>query len=265
MADAKPGFTAIKETEEIQLTSTGPDNNHKKFLIKADIKSTVTDSGNTPTTTLRGGLVMGTKASDGMSYKYDGTATDGTQVPAGIVPKHLSMLDRDGTVEDKMSRLLTAGILKNASVDLPNYDKEVAAVLARTGFTFAQLDPHGSAFGLHFKGRYFKSGAYTVVDADHGCLFATVTSAATFTMPTLATVGRGFQVAFFNNLDATMIVTAAADTILYDDTAGGLSTTLTWSTANQKMGASVVMTADYDGGGTLRWYPTMIQRTVVAS
>jgi hypothetical protein len=69
MADSKPGFSAIKETEEVQLLATGPDNNHQKFFQKVDLKSSITDSGNTSnTTTIRGGNLIAIKASDGLGY-----------------------------------------------------------------------------------------------------------------------------------------------------------------------------------------------------
>lgn len=267
MSDSVPGFTAIKETEEAQIWAAGPDNNHKRFLQKAKIKSTVTDSGNTGyTTTLRAGRVMGLKDSDGLLYLYDADATDGTQKVVGLLPRYQYMGDRDGVVEDKFTSILTAGIVKNIT-DLYGYDKSAIAVLARIGFTFAQLDPHGSCFGFHPKARYFKdgtalSGAYTVVDGDHGCILTAVTAAMNFTMPDLATVGKGFQILLFNAIDANMIVTAAANTILTGDAGGAPSTTITFSTSNRKMGASVLMYADYAAdGGSLAWLPLFVSGT----
>lgn len=258
--DRKPGMGAIFETEEAQLWASGPDMNHQRFLKKADIKSTVTDSGNTPSTTLRAGRVLALKTSDGLCYSYDADANDGTQVPVGVVPRHLTMLDPNGTAEDKFSHVLSSGWLKNTA-DLSNADLAALAVLFRLGLRPSALDPHGSLFGLHMKGRYFKdgtalSGAYTVVAADHGCTLVAVTAAMNFTLPDLATVGKGFEVMLFNAIDANMIVTAAANTILAGDAGGAPSTTITFSTANRKMGACVLMYADYaSDGGALAWYP----------
>jgi hypothetical protein len=262
MADSKPGFSAIKETEEAQLWAAGPDNNHKRFHQKIDIKSTSTDSGNTPTTTLRAGLVMAKKDSDSMAYPYVGSANDGTQKVVGILEKHLSMLDRDGTAEDKFTRALVAGILKNATADLVGSDKHVLAVLARIGFTFAGTEPHGSQFLLHPKARYFKAADYTLVDADHGCMFVATTGAVNFTLPTLATVGKGYEVLLYNGVDASMVITAAANTIISGDAGGAVSTSITFSTANAKMGGAALMYADYDGpAGALAWYALLMGRT----
>lgn len=259
--DSKPGFSAIYETEEAQLWASGPDMNHQRFLKKADIKSTVTDTGNTGfTTTLRAGFVLARKTSDDMLYAYDGDATDGTQIPVGVVPRHLTMADRNGVVEDKFSHVLTAGWIKNIT-DIIGDDLEALATLFALGLRPAQLDPHGSLFGLHFKGRYFKATDYTILAADHGCEFV-ATAAANFTLPALATVGRGFQVYMFNAAAATMVVTGAADTIQTGDAAGGLSTTITFSTANRQRGGAVLMMADFaSDGGALNWFPKIVSGT----
>ena len=253
MSESLPGFSAIIETEEAQLWASGPDNNHKRFLRRMTIKSTVTDSGNSPTSTLRAGNLISVKDSDGLGYKYSATATDGTQNVNGVLEKHLSMLDKNGTAENKFTKILTAGILKNYSADLVGVDNAAMAVLLRIGFTVAGA-PHGSSFLLHPRARYFKTADYTVVAADHGCMFVAATNAVNFTLPDLATVGRGWSAMFYNSVDASMVITGAADTILFGDAGGGLSTTLTYSTANKKIGGTAIMYADYNVSGTLNWY-----------
>lgn len=270
MSDSLPGFGAIKETEESQIWTAGPDNQHCRFLQKALIASTVTDAGNTPTSTIRGGQVLGLKDSDGKMYLYDADATDGTQTVVGVVPKHLSMLDKFGTAEDKLSRMLTAGIIKSSDLLLNGNaaaDKAAIAVLYRLGFRIAQIDPHGSAFGIAFKSRYFKTADYTVLDADHGkAFYAAGAGAVNFTLPSLATVGKGFQAFFYNTVAQNMVITGAADTIVYGDAAGGYSTTLTFSTANKQMGGQALMVSDYvSDGGALKWFPYFLSTAVTSA
>lgn len=256
-----PGFRALVETEEVQLFAAGPDNNHKQFLQRLTIKSSVVDSGNTPTTTLRGGRIMGLRDADGLGYLYDADSTNGDGKVVGVLPKHLNMLE-DGTAVNKFTKVMTAGIIKNPAADLLGSDKAALAVLARIGFTFAGIEPQGSCFGLHMKARYFKGADYTLLDADHGCWFTTITGAVTFTMPDLATVGRGYQVLLFNGVAATMTVAAAANTIQTGDAGGAVSTSIAFSTANAQMGGHVLMYADYiSDGGALGWYPLMVGRT----
>ena len=266
MADSIPGIRAIVETEENQLWAAGPDNQHKRFHVKAHLKSTIVDSGNTGrTTTIRGGNAIARKDSDGLDYLYDADAGDGTAGVIGLLEKHLSMFDKDGTVEDKFTRVLTAGIIRNID-ELIGVDKAAMAVLLRIGFTLAQATPHGSAFGLHMRNRYFKAADYTLTDADHGCMFIATTGAVNFTLPSLATVGRGYQVLLYNGVAAAMVITAAANTIVTGDAGGAVSTTLTWSTANAQMGGHALMYSDYTAdGGTLAWYPLFLARTVTTA
>jgi hypothetical protein len=265
MSYPSPGQTDIIESQEIALFASGPDNNHRKFTTRGVIDSTVTDSGNTAkTTTIRGGTVMAVKTSDGNLYRYDADATDGTQAPVGILGEYTNMLNRDGTAVDKTVNLFTGGILKNTS-DVVLVDKAALAVLLRIGFKTADLAPHGSHFLLHPKARYFKAADYTLTDADHGCMFV-ATAACNFTLPDLATVGKGYSVLLFNGANTDMVVTGAANTIVYGDSGGALSTTLTFSTANKKMGGQVLMLADYaSDGGSLVWYPLMCTTTITSA
>lgn len=255
MPDNIPGITALVETVEGQIWAAGPDNQHKRYQQKIHLKSTVVDSGNTGyTNQLRPGLAIGRKTSDGLDYAYSPSAVDGTQACLGLLEHSVSML-RDGVAADRFTHMLTAGIIRNID-DLINVDKQAMANLLRLGWTVAQPTPHGSAFLLHPWTTEFKAADYTVVDGDHGKMLVAITGAVNFTLPALATVGAGYEVLLYNAVDANMIVTAAANTIAYGDAGGAVSTTLTFSTANKKMGGQVLMRSGYDGGATpaLVWY-----------
>lgn len=256
--DNVPGHGPLSETEEVALWAQGPNGQTFHKLEKAGIKSTVTDSGNTGfTTTLRAGKVLARKTSDGLLYAYDADADDGTQNAVGILGRYTPMVGPTGAVADRFTNIYTGGILKATDL-LIGSDKAAVARLVRNGMRFGGLDPHGSQFGLHFKGRSFKATDYTVLDADHGWMLV-ATAAANFTLPTLADVGRGFQVLLFNAADTAMVVTGAANTIVAGDAGGAVSTTITFDTANRRMGASVLMYADYlSDGGALAWYPLFV-------
>lgn len=249
MPDNIPGITALVETVEGQIWASGPDNQHKRYQQKIHLKSTVVDSGNTGfTNQLRPGLAIGRKTSDGLDYVYSPSANDGTQACIGLLEHSVSML-RDGVAADRFTHMLTAGIIRNID-DLVGVDKQAMANLLRLGWTIAQPTPHGSAFLVHPWMTEYKASNYTVTDADHGKMLVAITGAVTFTLPSLATVGPGFEVLFYNGVAATMTVTGAADSIAYGDAAGGLSTSLAFSTANKQMGGQVLMKSGYDGAGT---------------
>lgn len=260
-----PGQTDATFTQEYSLFAIGPDNNHLQFHQKGVIDDSVTDAGNTNyTSTLRGGKVLAKKTSDGKYYAYDADADDGTQIPHGILGEAVKMTNKYGVAEDKLARIFSAGIL--SSVDnLVGSDYFALATLIRLGLRPAQAEPHGSAFGFYPKGRSFKATDYTVTVANHGMQF-TATAAANFTLPALADVSRGWWAYFVNAADTTMVVTGAANTIVYGDAGGAYSTTLTFSTANKKMGGAVLIMADYvSDGGSLLWFPMFIQSTVTSA
>jgi hypothetical protein len=264
MPDQIPGFELIVETIESQFTGAGRDNQHQQFETKVHIKSTAVDNGNTPNTTLRGGLLLARKTSDGLDYVYDPTANDGRQTPIGILARTTSMLDRYGVPVDKIKSALKGGLIQDVS-KLIGADLSALAVLLRTGFHLMQAEPHGSAFLYYPVRREYKTANYTITAADHGkLLIAAGTGALTFTLPNLATVGPGFQVLLYNEKALDMVVSGAANSIVYEG-GGNRATTLSFNTAGQKMGASVLMRSDYDSAGVLAWYPLQIQRAVAAS
>lgn len=269
-ADQLPGFQDAILSEEVQVWFVGDGGQSSVVrlgLTGAQIKSSVTDSGNTPTTTIRGGNLMAKQTSDGLLYKYSANADDGTQFVQGVLEKHTSMLDSNGVAANKAP---VGGILRRGLFhygDLLGYDLHSLGVLARRGCLFDKdsVGSYGAGMLEQSLGSSFKATDYTVLTTDNGC-FLKATAAATFTLPTLAAAMVGFTVRIMQMANANLIITAAADTIIYDDTSNGKATTFTWSTANQKMGAGCVMQAGYsDASGTLAWLPLNIQRTVVAS
>lgn len=250
MPDAVPGFDTLKETEEVQIWGTGPDLNHQRFEQKVHIKSTSVDSGNTPTTTLRGGFLLARKASDGLEYAYDPDANDGTQLPIGVLEKHTSMLDRYGTAQDKVKVAMKGGLIKDIT-DLIGYDNQAIGVLLRTGFHLMQAEPHGSLFLPRHRKRQIKAADYTVVAADDGDLFLATTGAVTFTLLTKA---NGLSFEFLQTTDNNMVIASAgsADDILTIHDAG--ADTITFSTASQKIGSRIrVMCVYVDTAGALKW------------
>lgn len=269
-SDSLPGFRTAVESEEVQVWYAGDGGNNQVVragLTGAVIKSSVTDSGNTPTTTIRGGRLLAKKTSDGLLYLYAANGNDGTQEVLGVLEKHTSMLNDAGVAADKAP---VGGVLRKGLFHLDTllgYDLHALGVLARRG-ALLDKDSVGS-FGAGFleqaRSIAFHAIDYTVLTTDHGKTLK-ATAAVNFTLPALAAAMAGFTVRLFQCADANLVVTAAANTIVYDDTAGGLATTLTFSTANQKMGASVIMQAGYsDTSGTLAWFPLNVQRTVVAA
>src|SRR5688572_24326980 len=85
-------------------------------LVGGVIVSTAADSGSTPTTTLRKGLLMGIVTASKKWKQYSPTATDGSQVVQGILVQDYNTLDQSGTARDGAGRFLIRGMVKNAAV-----------------------------------------------------------------------------------------------------------------------------------------------------
>lgn len=85
-----------------------------------------------------------------------------------------------------------------------------------------------------------KTGDYTVTAADSGTVFTTTgaAGAVTFTLPALA---AGLQFTIINTVDQNLVITAPGDNMIYNN---DTVTTLTWSTAGDKLGVGVTIYCD---------------------
>lgn len=198
------------------------------------IAAAAVDSGNSPTTTLRMGLIMGKITASGLWTNYSASATDGSQVAQGILAVGVRMTDViTGSTQQKFWAIMVAGAIKAAN--LINLDGQARVSLARQ-FLFDD-DLGGRAFYPGYgKGFLAKATDYTVTANDNGTLFTTTgaTGAVIFTLPTLA---AGLSFGFYNTVNQNMTITSAAgnDIFALNDTA---ASSVAFSTGGQKVGAS---------------------------
>ncbi len=225
-----PGFQTKQESEEKQVTWSGRAGQDLIATKKVVIDSTAVDAGNSPTTTLRGGLVVAMKDSDGNIYAYDPDATDGTQIALGVLPKHQNMLV-EGVAADRFSQILVHGMLRQN--ELTGLDARARAVLGGR-FVFDN-DLHAST-GLLLtpRGIYRKGANYTVTSGDTGLLFL-ATAAVVFTLPTKA---NGLAYRFLQLTDAQLQIAGASD-IVHKGNAS--ASTVTFNTASEKIGSHVLV------------------------
>ena len=245
-----PGFEAIRETEEAQVWFAGLFNEFHLFQKSCAFDSTNTDAGNTPTSTLRGGLIVSEEDTSGNCYTYDADANDGRQCVRGVLHQPIDMLDSDGTAEKKFNiPILTSGALLNAQL-LGDFDAAARAQLMRLGFFFDT--GLGEAFLTHPRCTQDQTGNRTVVAADSGKEFL-CTNAVNFTLPTIA---NGLAFMFRQLSDTNMIITSAAgnDIVALDDLS---ASTITFSTANELIGAGVLIRAVFFGT-TPKWVVTFL-------
>ncbi len=244
-----PGFQAAVETQEVEVLRSGTNGQDLASLSQATVDSATVDSGNTPTTSIRGGTVMGLIASTGKLQKYGAPSTDdGRDRVVGVLPQMINMLQQ-GVAADRWINLLRSGLVKGSQ--LINVDAHVKAVLARTGFFFDGTEPEGAAFLVHAKAAIRKGANYTVLTTDNGVAFISTANAVTFTLPTIA---RGLSYEIWNGSFAasnnTVVVTGSSNICF-----GGSKTVSTITGTGG--GCMVRLRAEYISTTELKWLPEL--------
>lgn len=234
------------------------------------ILSSTVDSGNTPTTTLRAGLIMGFNPSTKKWSIWDPDATNGTQFAAGVLKNTVSTLDVQGSAEDKfVGWIVTSGRIQSSRLIVPGastpsiighqYEYLLRRQLSKNFMLDdAQYNP------VLFPGDLIEVRAanYTVTYQDNGKLFITTgaTGAVTFTLP--ANPYKGLIYDFVAGADQNLIVAAAtADTIVTD---GDLAAdSVQFSTASHIIGSRVRLEGLGGTGANGRWLATNLGSTTM--
>lgn len=89
------GSTVSADPSEIRFTDHG-----RESTVAIVLDSTARDSANTPTTTLRKGLVLGKITATGKYMEYDPSASDGTETARVILDDEVDVLDESAAAAD---------------------------------------------------------------------------------------------------------------------------------------------------------------------
>lgn len=211
------------------------------YLLKGVVinGSASSDAGNTPTTELRHGLLMGMRTADGFAGNYGPTATDGTQVVAGFLWEARSTIDNDGLTVNRTGQLVIAGWVRATQLILLD---EQARRQMQGRFIF---DDRSCGVIGGYRQTLPKTANYTVVaGTDNDTLFTTTGAGGEvdFTLPAPA-VGNRFR--FYNTVDQVMKVIAPAGKLVAFNNAA--ATSVAFSTAGQKIGGAFEVVADDTG------------------
>jgi hypothetical protein len=236
-----PGIGPKFESQENQVWW-----GHENLQIRdplAIVASTATDVGNTPTSVLRAGLVMGKITASGKWGAYSVSATNGLEVALGVLSHAVQMLDPTGVAADRQGiTILIGGLLKGGS--LYGLDANARRQLSRR-FIFDDdlLGVSGSSFaGGAFLREISKAADYTVVAADNLTEFV-ATAAAVFTLPA---IGKGYRFKFRQTADANLTISSAEgeNIVAFNNaTADGIA----FSTAGNKIGAGAIVYSNAAG------------------
>lgn len=245
-----PGFQAASESQEHEVTWRGRHGQDLVATRKASIVATTIDSGNTPTSTLRGGNVLSLQDADGKAALYDPDATDGTQIAVGILEKSQDMLVA-GVATERFTQMLVHGLVKEG--ELLGLDPRAKQQLGQRFVFDREASPQAGVL-MHPRGIYRKGANYTVVAADNGLLFL-ATAAVTFTLPTKE---NGLAFRFAQTADFNLVISGSADIVHKGNAAAN---TVTFSTAGEKIGSHVLVECLYTNTGTLKWLVTNLGGT----
>ena len=238
-----PGSQTQVEAEESQVTWSGRCGQDLVATRHVTIDSAAVDSGNSPTTTLRGGNVLALVDASGKAHTYDPDGNDGRQIAVGILEHYQNMLV-DGVASDRFTQILVHGLVKeNELVGLdPRAKQQLGA-----RFLFDRDLPASLGVLMHPRGIYRKSANYVVTAADNGLLFL-ATAAVTFTLPAKQ---NGLAFRFFQTADADLTLSSAGSDIVHKGNAAAAS--VAFSTAGQKIGSHALAECLYIADGTLAW------------
>lgn len=202
------------------------------------------DAGNTPTTELRHGLLMGLRTSDGFAANYGPNATDGTQLVAGFLWEPRTTIDTDGNTVNRPAQIVIAGYVQASQLLLLD---EQARGQMQGRFIF---DDRVAYTPPEFFQTVAKTANYNVVassqgvQGDSGTHFTTTGNAAAIVF-TLPAVAKGNRFRFTNTVGQNMTVTGPANTLVTFNNAA--ATNVAFTTAGNLIGATVDVVADETG------------------
>lgn len=234
---AMPGPSTVTTTQD-RTAILGPMTSYllKGIIIKG---SATSDAGNTPTTDLRHGLLLGQRTADGYHATYNPVGTDGTQLCQGFLFEQRSTLDADGNTVDRPAQMVIAGYVDPTFLSL--LDEQARRQLnPRFIFDDRLSGPTGG-----YTQTIAKTANYSIVVAtDDNTHFTTTGNAAPITF-TLPAVSKGARFRFTNTVGFNMLVTGPAGTLVTFNNAA--ATTVSFVTAGNLIGATVEIVANDDG------------------
>src|SRR5437660_2259822 len=245
-----PGVQATIDAAETEVLWSGRRGQDLAATKKVTLLGSATDSGNTPSTTLRGGNVVAIVDANGKANTYSPDATDGRQIAVGILEHAQDMLV-GGVATDRFSQMLVHGLVRDG--ELIGLDPRAKQQLGQRFVFDREVSPQAGAL-MHPRGIYRKSANYTVTAADNGLLFL-ADAAVTFTLPTKQ---NGLAFRFTQTANANLVIVGSADIVHKGNAAAN---SVTFSTASEKIGSHVLVECMYVAAGTLKWLVTNLGGT----
>lgn len=250
------GVGADRTTFESELLWGAPhvrDGSIKKSVI---ISGAGRDAGNTITTNLRPGLILGKITATGLYVQLDADAADGTQFFGAVLDTEMRAIDIDGANANREFGMLVARApikARRLFIEGVAFIGHVDEFLLRRQMVAAHFlfddDPQGYLAGQGYRFETNTTTAHTLVAADNGKTVAYSNVAAV--LVTLPTIQPGLEYDLLRVADEEIVVASAeGDNIIVGNDMSADSVTVT--TGGQQIGQRFRIKSVYVAT-TLKW------------
>ena len=251
-----PGHGALAETGEREILWGGDDRRLNILYKGYAVSSAARDAGNTPTTVLRRGLLMGVVTATGELEEWDADASDGTQYIAAVLNNELNVLDLSGTAVDRVpmpplvcAPVIAGRLLIQGSAFVGHVDEYLARrVMHQMGYRFDD-DPQGYLTGLVERFAVVADTTDTLTEAENGMtLFYSNAASVTVTLPA-AKPGLFYEICRTGD-EEFIFVSPTADNVIVGNDLSADGATVT--TAGEHLGVRWRLRSVYVGT-TVKW------------
>jgi hypothetical protein len=255
-----PGVGADRSVTESVILWGADQARNGVLWQSAVISGAARDAGNSPTTVLRPGLILGKVTTTGELEEWDADATDGTENIWGVLDTEIRAQDFDATDADRVFRVivgrapLKAGSLLVQGTAMTSAADEFLArrQLVAAGCVFDD-DPFGYEAGINPRVARVTGQTDTLTAAENGSLIL-YSNAATVTV-TLPAIQPGLSYDLLREGDEEFIVTSGeGNNVIFGNDLSG--STITFTTAGNHIGVMVRVQSLYVAG-TLKWLLTL--------
>lgn len=249
------GLTAALYTQEREIIWGGSDTRLQILYKNSVVDGSIRDAGNSPTTLIRRGLLLGKITATGKQLQWDATATDGSQDLSSVNNMELRAQDFNAVDTDRVfatilqAPLIAGQLLIKGLALVGHTDEYLARRMLRNAGCVLDDDPMGYLAGAPRSPSY-EAATTDTLTADQNGMTLYYPNAASVTV-TLPAIKPGLEYTLVRVADEEFIVVSpTADNVIVgnDLSADGV----TFTTSGEQIGATVFVKSEYVNG-TLKW------------
>lgn len=248
---ATPGVGVDYQTYETELLWGADQARNGVLWSSAVVSGTTLDAGDTPTTILRPGLILGMITSSGFLKDFNSASTDGSQAVAGVLDLTLMSQDFLGNNQNRVIRVLrsraplrSAALLIQGAALIGHADEFLVRRQLCRSECVLDDDPNNYLSGLNQRTVAITATTYTVLTSDNGTIFTNGGAGGNVAF-TLPAVQKGLEYTFFSEAAGTLTVSGAAGKLVTFNNAAATSVAL--STATQIIGGQFRVKSNFAG------------------